>query len=63
MEVQNPSQQLKQAQLAVAEIYQENRELGQQLGEKTLEASTSQGCDRNVVWLKRHLREAQDSQQ
>jgi hypothetical protein len=37
------SQHLKQAQLAIAELYQENRELRQRLAEKTLEASASQG--------------------
>jgi hypothetical protein len=42
-------------------LYQENRELRQQLAEKTLEASTSQGREGNMTWLKRQLREAQDT--
>jgi hypothetical protein len=60
-DVHEPSQQLKQAQLAIAELYQENRELRQQLAAKTLEASTSQGHEGNMTWLKRQLREAQDT--
>jgi hypothetical protein len=56
-----PLQQLKQAQLAIADLYQENIELRQQLATKTLEASTSQGHEGNVTWLKRQLREAQDT--
>jgi hypothetical protein len=60
-DIREPSQQLKQAQLAIAELYQENRELRQQLAAKTLEASTSQGREGNVTWLKRQLREAQDT--
>jgi hypothetical protein len=59
--VREPSQQLKQAQLVVAELYQENRELRQQLAAKTLEMSASQGHEGNVTWLKRQLREAQDT--
>jgi hypothetical protein len=59
--IREPSQQLKKVQLAIAELYQENRELRQQLAEKTLEASTSQGREGNVTWLKRQLREAQDT--
>jgi hypothetical protein len=35
-------------------------ELRQQLATKTMEASTTQGCEGNVTWLKRHLREAHD---
>jgi hypothetical protein len=59
--VREPSQQLKQAQLAIAELYQENRELRQQLAAKTLEVSASQGHEGNMTWLKRQLREAQDT--
>jgi hypothetical protein len=47
-------------QLAIAKLYQENRELRQQLAAKTLEVSTSQGHEGNMTWLKRHLREAHD---
>jgi hypothetical protein len=47
--VREPSQQLKQAQLAVAELYQENRELRQQLAAKTLEVSASQGRRKHDV--------------
>jgi hypothetical protein len=50
---------LKKAQLTIVEIYQENREMRQQLVAKTLEASTSQGREGNVTWLKRQLSEAQ----
>jgi hypothetical protein len=60
-DVREPSQQLKQAQLAIAELYQENRELRQQLAAKTLEVSASQGHEGNMTWLKRQLREAQDT--
>jgi hypothetical protein len=58
--VQELSQQLKQAQLAIAELYQENRELRRQLAERTIETPTSQSRAGNVNWLKRQLREAQD---
>jgi predicted RNase H-like nuclease (RuvC/YqgF family) len=58
---QETSQQLKQAKLAIVELYQENRELRQQLATKTTEASTTQGREGNVTWLKRQLREAQDT--
>jgi hypothetical protein len=61
IDIREPSQQLKQAQLAIVELYQENRELRQQLAAKTLEASTSQGREGNMTWLKRQLREAQDT--
>jgi hypothetical protein len=57
---QETSQQLKQAKLAIVELYQENRELRQQLATKTMEASTTQGHEGNVTWLKRQLREAHD---
>jgi hypothetical protein len=59
--IREPTQQLKQAQLAIAELYQENRELRQQLAAKTLEVSASQGHEGKVTWLKRQLREAQDT--
>jgi hypothetical protein len=59
---QEPSQQLKQAKLAITELYQENMELRRQLATKTTEASTTvQGREGNVAWLKRQLREAQDT--
>jgi hypothetical protein len=54
-------QQLKQAQLAIAELYQQNRELRQQLAAKTLEVSASQGREGNATCLKRQLKEAQDT--
>jgi hypothetical protein len=59
--VREPTQQLKQAQLAIVELYQENRELRRQLAAKTLEVSVSQGREGNVTWLKRQLWEAQDT--
>jgi len=52
---QEPSQQVK---LAIVELYQENRELRQQLATKTIEVSAAQGREGNVTWLKRQLREA-----
>jgi hypothetical protein len=58
---QEPSQQLKQAKLAITEIYQENMELRQQLVTKIMEASAVQGSEVNVAWLKRQLREVQDT--
>jgi hypothetical protein len=58
---QEPSQQLKQAKLAITELYQENMELRRQLATKTMEASTVQGREGNVAWLKRQLREVQDT--
>jgi hypothetical protein len=51
---------MKKGKLAIVEIYQENRELRQQLVSNTLESSTSHGREGNVTWLKRNLREAQD---
>jgi hypothetical protein len=51
--VQEPSQQLKQAQLAIAKLYQENKELRQQLATKTIEVSAAKGRVGNVTWLKR----------
>ena len=58
---QDPSQQLKKVKLAIAKIYQENRELRQQLATKTIEVSAAQGHEGNMTWLKRQLREAQDT--
>jgi hypothetical protein len=54
-------QQLKQAQLTIVELYQENRELRQRLSENTLKASASQGQEGNVTWIKSKLREEQDT--
>jgi hypothetical protein len=50
---QDPSHKLKQAILAIAEFYQENRELRQQLATKTIKVSATQGHEGNVKWLKR----------
>jgi hypothetical protein len=50
---QETAQLLRQAKLAITELYQENRELGQQLATKITEASTMQGHEGNVTWLKR----------
>jgi hypothetical protein len=47
--------------LAIAELYQENRELRRQLAVKTMEVSASQGYEGNMMWLKRHLIDAQDT--
>jgi hypothetical protein len=58
---QEPSQQLKQAKLAITELYQENMELRRQLATKTMEASAAQGREGNMAWLKRQLREVQDT--
>ena len=55
------SQQLKQVQLTIVELYQDNRELRHQLAMKTLKASAPQGREGNMTWLKRQLREAQDT--
>jgi len=55
---QEPYQQLKQAKLAIAELYQENKKLRQQLETKIIEASTSQGRKGNVTWLKKPLKES-----
>jgi hypothetical protein len=38
---QEPSQQLKQVNLAIIKLYQENMELRQQLASNTMEASTA----------------------
>jgi hypothetical protein len=58
---QVPSQQLKQAKLAIAKLYQENMELRQQLATKTTKASVAQGHGGNMAWLKRQVREAHDT--
>jgi hypothetical protein len=55
------SQQMKQANMAITEIYQEIMELRRQLASKTTEASAAQGREGNMAWLKMHLREAQDT--
>jgi hypothetical protein len=49
---QEPSQKLKHAKLAIAEVYQENMELRRKVVKKIMEASTVQGCEGNVAWLK-----------
>jgi hypothetical protein len=59
--VESPTQQLERANLAIAELYQENRELWRQLAEKDQEISSSQGHVGSMVWLQRWLREAQDT--
>jgi len=51
--VRDPTQQMEQAQISIVEIYLENRELRWKLAAKTLEVSTSQGCEGNITWLKR----------
>jgi hypothetical protein len=58
MDTREPSQQLKQAHLAIAQLYQENKELRKQLVERTVETSTSHSRERNATWLKRQLSEA-----
>jgi hypothetical protein len=70
--VQELSQQLKQVQHAISQLYQESRELRKQLAERTVETPTSQSRagqlpptsptmrGGNVNWLKKQLREAQD---
>jgi hypothetical protein len=59
--VESPTQQLEQANLAIAELYQENRELWHRLAEKDQEILSSQGHVGSTVWLQRRLREAQDT--
>jgi hypothetical protein len=58
---QETTQKLKKAKLAITELYQENRELRQQLATKIAEASTTQGHTGKMMWLKRQLWEAQDT--
>jgi hypothetical protein len=55
-----PSQQLKQAKLAIVELYQENRELKRQLATKTVEALAAKSHRGSVTWIKRKLKEAQN---
>jgi hypothetical protein len=59
--VESPAQQLEWAQLAIAELCQENKELKSQLAAKNREVSVSQGCEGSTIWLQRWLREAQDT--
>jgi hypothetical protein len=68
----NMKQQLKQAQQVIAQLYQENRELKRQLTERIIETpvlhsragqlppTSATTRERNVNWLKKQLREAQD---
>jgi hypothetical protein len=49
---QDPSQKLKQENLGITKLYQENMELRRQLATKTMEASTVQGREGKVAWLK-----------
>jgi len=56
----SPIQKLERAQLAIAKIYQENRELRRQLAVQNHEVSAPQGCEGSTNWLKRQLREPQD---
>jgi hypothetical protein len=56
---QEIAQQLKQAKLSIDELYQQNRELRQELATKITEASVAQGCEGNMTWLKIQLQEAQ----
>jgi hypothetical protein len=70
--VKEMQQQLKKVQHIIAQLYQENKELKKKLIEKTLEAQTPQSKashksptsstegERNIKWLKKKLREAQD---
>jgi hypothetical protein len=50
---QDPSQWLKKVKLAIAKLYQENRELRQEPTTKTIEVSAAQGHEENITWLKR----------
>jgi len=47
--------------LAIAELYQENREPRQQLEMKTIEVSAMEGHEGNVTWIKGKLIELQDT--
>ena len=49
---QETYEHLKQEKLAIAELYQENRELRPQLATKTMEASIAQDLEGNMMWLK-----------
>jgi hypothetical protein len=46
---QETTQQLKQAKLAIAELYQENRELRQQLAMKIMKESSTRGHEGNTM--------------
>jgi hypothetical protein len=59
--VESLVQQLERAKLAIAELYQENRELRHQLAEKDQGITSSQGHAGSTVWLQRRLWEAQDT--
>jgi hypothetical protein len=59
--VQEPNQNLEKEKIDIVELYQENRELRQKLAENTLEVLAQQGREGNVTWLKRQLREVQDT--
>jgi len=47
--------------MAITELYQENMELRRQLATKATEVSETQGRKGNMAWLKRNLREVQDT--
>jgi hypothetical protein len=49
---QEIAQQLIQEKLAISKLYQENRELRQQLVTKITEAYPARGHEGNVMWLK-----------
>jgi hypothetical protein len=49
--VESPTQQLERAQLAIVELYQENRELWSQLAEKNREVSVSWDREGSTAWL------------
>jgi hypothetical protein len=71
-DIKEVKQQLKKDQHIIAQLYQENKELKRKLTERTLEAQTPQskagqrsptsptGGEKNIKWLKKKLREAQD---
>jgi hypothetical protein len=61
MVIREPSQQLEKDKLAIVELCQENRELRHQLAANTLKASTSHVREGNMNWLKKQLRESQDT--
>jgi hypothetical protein len=49
--VENSSQQLEKAQFAIAELYQENRELWGQFTEKTQRIPSLQGRAGSTIWM------------
>jgi hypothetical protein len=71
-DVKEMQQQLKKSQHIIAQLYQENRELKRKLTEKTPEAQTPQSKasqksptsstrgEKNIKWMNKKLREAQD---